>query len=721
MSLEASILRELERRHNYALNLFRPMPGQDPFLTSPHLNEWLLRGGNRCSAEGTVVWKLVGDEYTHVPIESIQAGDYVGAFEDGDRHAISALVERVVTFREAGFRVTTKSGKATTCTHDHPLYTIEGWMKVSDLSVGDCVLTTGGVYDKEVWDDIVSIEETAVVNFIGITTSTGTYIGDGFYSHNSGKSMIAAVRMAAAAMNFRLHDSQGNVIHDDPLCDTKHGRSKIFWCIGLGTDHIGQTFHRLLFEPGQFNTVEVNGRLRAFDPNHDKMAVNKSGSPKTTKHRDGKQYVITEEGFPIIPAPPLIPPEDIKKLAYENAGSRIWSRCELNNGNVLYAFTSNSPDPKMGDPVDGVWIDERVRFPSQYWEWRMRIADREGYIWWSAFPGMKNSCLTALAKRAKEEREHPGTEFTGEIKLTFTGNPYISDKAKKTTLAGMPDEERISRDLGEFAEDHILMYPMFDTSIHGVPRLPKQGDRLSQVLNASNQFVPPSDWCRYLVLDPGHNYTSCLLFAVTPPDDYYDRAVVLYDEVYVRRLSAHQFAAELKRKIKNQFFEAFIIDGRAGRQTAIGREVGDTNERLYMNAFKDNGIKSRSTGYGFRHGSDNVESGCHAVREWMMIREQYGTPTLRVVTDNVPNMLSEIELYQKEMSNEIIMDKPASGQVDHAMDCLRYAAADGLPYFAPPENVTVADSSAYSQFMRLSGANNPKEREQFQCGPGRAA
>lgn len=530
--------------------------------------------------------------------------------------------------------------------------------------------------------------------------------------NRSGKSLIAAVRFAAAALNYQLKDHMGNPIFD-PLCEPK---KKTLWCIGLGEEHIGQTLHRLLFEPGLFPIIqdERTGRMRAWNPFDEADKARK----------DERQE-----------SPPLIPPEEIDtrdgRPNYDNAGMNVWKHCPLKNGNHIWAFSSKKTVPKMGDPVDAIWIDERIQFSSHYWEWKMRLADRNGYMWWAAFPGQKNPALASLDKRTRDAQElaqaalaedlPPPKENVFKINLTFSDNPYIEEDGKASVLEGMPDEERKARDFGEFAEDHILMYPDFSKEIHGIPDDPRPHDRISYHVNSKNGFQPGPDWTRYLIIDPGHSYQAALVFAVPPPEATYDGIVLLYDEVYVHRKSAKEFAFQIAQKLRNQYFEAFIIDGRAARQTYMGGAVGETIARRYQKAFEENGLTSRQTSSGFRYASPNIEAGCLAVNEWLAMRQDNParTPTLRFVLQRTPKTVGEIMTYHKTITDITTLDRPATGQMDHAMDCLRYAAADGLPYIPPPEGANVPTSAAYQMFLQM-GNQGGIESDTVICGAGAA-
>ena len=80
--------------------------------------------------------------------------------------------------------------------------------------------------------------------------------------------------------------------------------------------------------------------------------------------------------------------------------------------------------------------------------------------------------------------------------------------------------------------------------------------------------MPPDDWCRTLVLDPGHT-VCCVLLEATPPPSLGDYRVI-YDMLYLERADADRVARELYPRVAGRKFRQFIIDLRAGRQTPMG-------------------------------------------------------------------------------------------------------------------------------------------------------
>jgi len=275
--------------------------------------------------------------------------------------------------------------------------------------------------------------------------------------------------------------------------------------------------------------------------------------------------------------------------------------------------------------------------------------------------------------------EHPDVE---EFRLTMSGNPYLDEEEKRKVLKALSPEERLARDLGEFQFNRILMYPTFHIDTHGVPVLRSLGDPSNRDDYESefdwvlrNKQVP-TDWTRYMVVDPG-NTLCAVLFAAVPPPQFGDY-VLLYDELYIRNCDPTKFGIAVHGKAASYSFRAFIMDEHMGR-SRHGRH--NTLKQVYSHELKVRGIASETTGSWFIAGSDDVPGRCAIVRQWLNVRDS-GPPKLRVLRGMCPNLEREFNRYKKEITKSIITDKPAKGE-DDLMNCLEYLAAYGPAYYPP--------------------------------------
>lgn len=427
----------------------------------------------------------------------------------------------------------------------------------------------------------------------------------------------------------------------------------------------------MLFQPGAFSIIrdETSGEWRAY------MAWDEADRKREKEKR---------------PAPAFIPARliDPKGWAWENKAERVFSVCRLRDGTEIHAYSSQG-EPKQGDPVDVIWIDEDVAYSRHLAEWQARLSDRKGRLFWSAFPKSSNNALITLSDRAEEQRDRPNPDVT-ETVLTFSANPHIDADEKRKRLEGWDENERRSRDLGEFLTDNVLMYPTFSVHLHGIPA--KQAPREIDAIIAHDGV--PMDWTNYLVLDPGHAHPAILMASVPPPElgDF----VVLWGECYPSRVDAHELARQAVGVASGRYFEAFIIDGHAGRQTPMG--FGRTVRQQYSEAFEKVGLVSRLSGSGFIAGSDNIESRTMLVREWLAIRAD-GTPKLRIIDEGTKILQKQMKLYKKRIFQQEVKDVPIPKDADLPIS-LEYLAAFG-PYYRIPENTEQLGSPAFRAWKRF--------------------
>lgn len=461
--------------------------------------------------------------------------------------------------------------------------------------------------------------------------------------NRSGKSVCVACEVASAALRVPLRDSNGAQI---PFKYPAANRQMTIWLVGFGEKHIGQTFHRLLFQPGLFEIIrdDVTGLWRDYQPWRD------------WGRRQERR-----------PAPPLIPKKYIESWGWKNKAIRHFEVCRLINGTEIYAFTSIG-DPKMGDPVDLIWVDEAIKFPKHYAEWQARISDRKGRIIWSAWPGRVNSALINLHTRARSQKASGKTDVE-EVQLAFSHNKFIDDDEKRKRIEGWSEDEVRSRDYGEFVRGTSQVYPTFSVGLHSTPneRGPEYDDAVDAILR-KNGGIPPDDWRRDLVLDPGHSHPGVLFAAIPPPKT--GLAGVIFNELYLPNSDATELATECAKIMTGTAYHLFVIDYHAGRQTPMG--FSKTIADQYADAFAEAGLFSEMTGNGFQWASDGVDAGIDMVRTRLRPGKD-GRPWLRVVSKSCPNLLRQMELYEKTQdARGFVMDKPSPRQIDCLCDCLRY-------------------------------------------------
>lgn len=509
----------------------------------------------------------------------------------------------------------------------------------------------------------------------------------------SGKSMASFAETASAATGIPLVGVNGQIVPHKYPSD----RPLLIWVIGYDQRHIGGTIFRMLFQPRAFRMIRdlVTGEWRAWRPWDQDDKDRESG----TKF-----------------APPLIPGRmiDPKGWSWESKSDRVFTCCRLKNGTEIHAFSSKA-EPKQGDPVDLIHIDEDVAHPRHISEWQARLSDNRGRLIWSAFPHSKNWALMDMSRRAEDQKMRPDPDVH-ETLLVFSDNPFIDANEKRKRLESWTDDVQRARDRGEFLTDNVLVYPNFSKSVHGIDLSSQTDAKIDPIVKIliERGFQPPDDWTRYLVLDPGHSTCAVLLAAVPPPDlgDF----VVAYDEVYLHNKDARAAAKAVLSKTQGQYFQQFICDDRAGRQTPMG--FGLTIRQNYSLEFEALGLRSALTGSNFTRGSDNVAGGIAMVRTWLSIRDD-GTTKFRIVLPTTKNMQKEFSVYSKAISHEESTEEPLRAN-DHLMSCLRYLAAAN-PQYVPPQKARLQTGSAYSQFQDWMRERNQNQDNSVHMGPGAAA
>lgn len=514
--------------------------------------------------------------------------------------------------------------------------------------------------------------------------------------NRSGKSMSAFAETASAATGIPITGPNGAPLPSKYPTD----RPLLIWVIGYDQRHIGGTVYRMLFNPGAFRIIKdlKTEEWRVWRP------WEKEDQDREDECKD---------------APPLIPKRLINPQgwAWENKSERVFTVCRLRNGTEIHAFSSKA-EPKQGDPVDLIHIDEDIEYSKHVAEWQARLSDRKGKLIWSVWPHSKNDALIQMSERATEQNNLDSPDVH-EIVLKFSDNPYIDQDEKRKRIEAWQkkgaDEVR-ARDQGEFVLDTMLMYPNFNIDDHGTPMEdPSQDDYIDDLLRQTNG-EPPKDWTRYLVLDPGHAVNAVLFAAVPPPSHLYPPMVVIYDELYLRQIDAYTVAEEVQKKAKGKIFESFMIDNRAGRQTPMG--FNKTVKQQYSDAFSKKRLQSRQTGSQFLSGSDNVAAGVGLVREWLHIYPGKRS-RLRVVRNKTPWLQREFVLYRKRMTRDEVHDEPVSKN-DHLMDCLRYLASYN-PQYHKPEKMPDQWSAAYTAFKDWHKARERQnETDYVNLGAGEA-
>lgn len=536
----------------------------------------------------------------------------------------------------------------------------------------------------------------------------------------SGKSTSCAAEVSSRILGIPVIGPNGEPYPVKYKVSTPED-TRTYWFIGWDIKHIGQTIYRLFFEPGLFRVIkdEETGAWRTYNP---------------ALEEDACRY---EASFP---AEPMIPSRliDEDSWVWVDRAANVFESVRLKNGAKLFAFPSSAKAPKMGDPVDGLFIDEDIEQPHFLDEYQDRLTDRNGWFMWAVWPQVRNFALTALLDRAEAVKDDPDRDIEA-VQLLMSENPMISTDAKNKAFDRMGSADAIARrDRGELLLDAVAMYDYVPV-MHRVNKLvnddeterpPNRMAALRRVLTRNGGKLP-WQWTRYLAVDPSHTRTA-VLFGVVPPQELDDgfpmgNVMVIEDELILLKSTAQTLAAAVKEKIGDRRYQAFIMDRRIGQQTRVGSDI--TVFHVYGEAFKKAGVTSRMTKHDFIPGCDRLQYRWGVVRD--MLRGTDGQPHLYFLGDYTVNTLKEFSTYRKKQMYEsgvyVIKDEPANPRIHDAMAALEYLSTFvweqmqmGGAYVYPDAQGD-GGSSAYRYAQKLLTQHSRPEEKYVHLGPGAAA
>lgn len=486
------------------------------------------------------------------------------------------------------------------------------------------------------------------------------YECEGVVSHNSGKTLCAAVETSRAALG---------------ACPfAKYPRRGTIYIVGYDWSHHGTVTYPKLFQPGAFKCIEDEGtgELRAYRPWDMRDAMRRSE---------------------VVDAEPLIPERYVEDISWYRKKESIPGYVKLTTGWEIHFFSGDGRPPR-GQAVDLAWMDEEIGNQFWYNELVSRTADRDGKIVWSAAPQSGTEQLYELHELAAMQRDDP-ERTVEEFHVRLADNPHLTAKQKAEMVAAKTTEASRTTDIeGEFLHTTQRVYGEYSLGVHGL------------VID-----VVPDDWTLYAVTDPGHAICAVLYAAVPPPDRQHEFGrLVLFDESYIPKCSATVYAERKRGKTVGRRYRDFIIDTRAGRQTS--NQTGKTTAQQYGEALAEAGVRCELRGSGFCWGSDDVVGGIESVRGHLRVGGD-GRPGLRVACERsqagyliskLPNLEFEIARYRMKRVGDIVTDKPEDKGRTHLMDCLRYLCAYQPRWHEQPPMERPA-SAVYRQFQAKQRQN----------------
>lgn len=369
------------------------------------------------------------------------------------------------------------------------------------------------------------------------------------------------------------------------------------------------------------------------------------------------------------PMPPLIPSYMIKgRPHYSDKNRGVISMLRLNNGWELNFYTGGS-DPPQGSAPFYIHLDEEITNRRWLTEMMARVTDQRGRITWSATAEVGGESLWNLHMMCMKDLEKPEADrLFQEFHVSAAINDHLGAEAKaemEQMLATDP-LAYATKWLGEYALESYRVYAGFSPKTH-----------------VCEAFTPPDNWCRYMLVDPGHVRLAVTFVAVPPPSDEVNRGHhFVFNEIYMRDTNAVEFGKAVKEAIGAQTFEDFIIDWAGSRRTEMG---GDTIREQLEQALVANGVRCIRRGSNFQNGSDNLDSGILRVKEWLLPVAD-GRPKLMLMRGMCKNTELEFQRYhyKKDAATGLSTGKPNQTGI-HCLDTLRYGVMHGMPYVKPKD------------------------------------
>jgi hypothetical protein len=310
---------------------------------------------------------------------------------------------------------------------------------------------------------------------------------------------------------------------------------------------------------------------------------------------------------------------------------------------------------------------------------------------------------------------------TRHLSLSFLDSPFIKEEDKEFARKSLGEREMMVRVYGKASTALISIYQTFSPDVH---RIEYEDEKLNDKLTEAYRKAggrPPDDWCLELSLDPGTQKPGVLLCAI-PPEEFWDENqpyFIIYDEIYGERLDAMEVAAEVHKRERNSFFERFIGDGQALRQTPMG--FGKTVGQVYSEAFSSYRLECKQTGSMFVYGSNDFKHRSmmviHALRERQCLR-----PQIRIDHRKCPHLMDQMRRNIRKCDPEgNPLEEPAGHQKDDLRVALEYWISRSPRYYAPPvmsrgRTPGISRYEAHKEWSRLHGQVE-KEDHSIPLGP----
>lgn len=295
-----------------------------------------------------------------------------------------------------------------------------------------------------------------------------------------------------------------------------HARQREFHCstagqrLFIGGNRSGKT---------TAGAIEGLWRARGQHPYQRVPAAPTRGRIVAVDFPNGHQQII----WPVLKQ--WIVPSDLIDGSWDRSYSKQDRELTLANGSTIQMSSADSElDKHAGTSRHWVWVDEEC--PEPYWtENRARVVDTGGVIWMTmtAVHGQTWS-YDRLYVPARGLEGKPRDARIHAVQVEMYDNPHLTEQAREDFLAGLDEQDRAARVLGQYNVIGGAIFKRFSPAEHVVAAQ-----------------LPPTDWPIYASMDHGLNApTSWHWHAVGPQG-----RVLTFHEEYGAEITAPEWAARV--------------------------------------------------------------------------------------------------------------------------------------------------------------------------------
>ncbi len=371
-------------------------------------------------------------------------------------------------------------------------------------------------------------------------------------------------------------------------------------------------------------------------------------------------------------ASPLIPPNEIQRLAWLDKGKNIPAYVETSAARINFLSAASGRQHFQGARWHIVWIDEELGDDAAgVWSEILRgTMDWGGTVIWSATPLARQDALQDLHDRAVANDPEVCETVVG-----LAHNHHIDLKDREEVAKSWPRDQWKCRIKGEFYAMEGVIYPEFKWDVH--------------VVKPWNIHLPQNatNFTWYRSIDPGLGTTAVLWFAVDKDENY-----VITDELYLKSGNLNELVRMIREIDAGLHIDDTTIDPSDQKSLTCP-------EGLRVVLSRDYQIPCHS-----RFGR-SVEQGIFRVKEDLIVKPGASRARFSVFS-TCTNFIREFQMYRRgeEKAGADKSDKPVKRR-DHGPDAARMRIMSGLRFRAVRQIEHDGMNAAMRHYYKYFGAN----------------